>query len=714
MLKRRNIIVGILSMIYVLFSTLSYGNRILDQDTVKTSPVASVSQHKNSIKKIALMKLGKELYENRSYDAAIHKYLQALAIDSSSFKANFELGFVYFESPYEKAKAAPYLERALRHYSKKDTLGEIFYYMAKTYQLNGTIDKSMIAYERYYQMIQQYGTIYLTKTESQELKSELTREIEMCKNAKILMANPVKEFEFGQLKGNLSIVPLNDNINSRFDDYSTLFLPYDSVLIFTSRRKGYSGKKLDFWDDKYFEDIYISTLEPGGWSPAKVMDKTINTRDHDASNSISNDGKTLFIYRGQHKGTFLKSYQADGKWGIPMQLSYNSDSTINSESWESTMNLSNTGDTIYIVSDREGGLGGRDIYWVIKKSDGTFGKPNNIGDSINTKYNEDAPFITSDGKTLYFSSEGHNSMGGFDIFKSEKMPGGWSKPVNLGHPINTTCDDIYFTINHKGDRAYYSSSKVVNGRSDFNIYETKLILAQATEPLLAKVDSTIKKDTVQTMQLTQVILAQTSEPVLAKANNTIKKDTVQTMQLTQVILAQTSKPVLAKADSTIKKDTIQTMQLTQISIKTADSSVKRADVTPEKTITEKPVVPAGTEPTSSFKNILFDFEKSVIREEYFPELNDLVTFLKNNPGKTVLLRGYSDNKGSFNYNLNLSGKRANKTSMYLLKNGADGRQIQVKFSGELNPAAPNEHPDGNDNPEGRILNRRVEIKILEK
>lgn len=439
-------------------------------DTLSSDQNSPKKQKKSWIKRAILIKQSKNKYENRNYESAIKKGIKAVAMDTSYFKSNFQLGFIYFESPYEKTKAIPYLERALRHYTKRDTLGEVFYYQGETYQLNGQAGKSIAAYESYLRMLEKYGATYLYKKEQNELKSDLLKNIEMCKNAQAFMEKPVKKFDLDGITYKLQISLINDGINSSFDDYSNILSPDDSILFFTSRRKGSSGKKLDFWDDKYFEDIYFSNLSKNGWTPAKAMDKTINTKDHDASNSLSNDGKILYLYRGPDKGSFYKSEFVDSKWNKPIKLSHNSDTTINSKSWETSMNLNSTGDTIYVASDRDNDHGDRDLYWTTQNKDGTYGNLHNLGDAINTNFDEDAPFISANGKTLYFSSRGHNSMGGFDIFKSEKTGEGWSKPINLGYPINSTCDDVYYTLNHKGNLAYFSSSRVVNGRNDFNIY----------------------------------------------------------------------------------------------------------------------------------------------------------------------------------------------------------------------------------------------------
>jgi hypothetical protein len=244
-------------------------------------------------------------------------------------------------------------------------------------------------------------------------------------------------------------------------------------MVFTSRRNG-TGSKIDT-DGQYFEDIYITHLKNGIWSDPKGISE-LNTNDHDASISISADGQELYIYKAEHDnikktegGDIFVSRLKGTTWSQPEKLA----PVINSQSKESHISISSEGRTIYFSSNRPGGFGGMDIYTVSKLPNGKWGRARNLGPAINTEYDEDSPFIHPDGKTLYFSSAGHKTMGGLDIFKSVTNKGSWTPPVNIGYPINSTDDDVYYTPTPDGKRAYFASyRKGSYGKTDIFLIKT--------------------------------------------------------------------------------------------------------------------------------------------------------------------------------------------------------------------------------------------------
>jgi len=197
----------------------------------------------------------------------------------------------------------------------------------------------------------------------------------------------------------------------------------------------------------------------------------LNSDDHDATISVSPDGNTLFIYQDSLGDGQVKYSMLIGEtWSAPVKLG----SDINSEYWETHCTISSNGNELYFVSDRLNGQGKRDIYRCYKNADGTWGKSQNMGAIINTAYDEDAPFLSPDGKFLYFASKGHATMGGFDLFVSEKdKDGNWGAPENMGYPLNTVDDDIFYQPMADGKRAYYSSRRD-GGQGDLDIYEVEM------------------------------------------------------------------------------------------------------------------------------------------------------------------------------------------------------------------------------------------------
>ncbi len=250
----------------------------------------------------------------------------------------------------------------------------------------------------------------------------------------------------------IEITNLGKNINSKYNDYAPALSADEKTLIFTSRREGNFGGRTDEGD--FFEDIYIAKNENGKWMPAQNIGKTINTEMHEASISLSPQGDRLFIYKDEGGiGDIYESLYRYGEWTRPEKVS-----GINSTSNETHASISADGGTLYFVSDRPGGMGGTDIYYSVLLPNGEWSLPRNIGPPINTPYNEDAVMIHPNGNTLYFSSQGHQTIGGYDLFYSNLGDDGkWSQPINFGYPINTPDDERFFVITPDNKRAYFSA-----------------------------------------------------------------------------------------------------------------------------------------------------------------------------------------------------------------------------------------------------------------
>ena len=265
------------------------------------------------------------------------------------------------------------------------------------------------------------------------------------------------KFAFSQ-NVEFKIENLGSIINSEYTDYGAVVNADESILMFTSRREKSTGGKYEHYLNEYYEDIYISYNKNGKWTKPKNICKPVNTKVHDAVTYLSPDGRKLLIYRAYKKdGNIYECVLKGDKWSKPRKLGDN----VNTQYQESSASLSYDEKTLYFISARpENNIGGRDIYmsrWNEKQK--KWGKAINLGPTINTKYDEETVFIHPDGKTLYFSSKGHNTMGGYDIFKSVFENSKWSVPENLGYPINTPDDDVSYVASANGKHAYYSSIK---------------------------------------------------------------------------------------------------------------------------------------------------------------------------------------------------------------------------------------------------------------
>ncbi len=303
-------------------------------------------------------------------------------------------------------------------------------------QRQNEFDSAVIFYKR-------FRETFGPRLETQSRLMEVDKRIRECESGQKLIRDPRK----------FIITNLGQTINSPYADYAPLLSEDESLLVFTTRRPAgnFSPQKTE--EGSYFEDIFFSRRRDETWLPAKNIGSPVNTRFHDSDLALSSDGNILYLYTDENEGDILVSGSMNGKWGKPRPLP----PPLNSPYHESSLSVSGNGDKIFIASERPGGLGGSDIYLVEKDSRGQWGNAINLGPVVNTEWDEDSPFIDYDGATLYFSSTGHNSMGGYDIFRSRKQGGHWSSAENLGFPINTALDDSYFVSTKDGKRAYYSS-----------------------------------------------------------------------------------------------------------------------------------------------------------------------------------------------------------------------------------------------------------------
>ena len=375
-----------------------------------------------------------------------------------NYNVNYKAGRAYLLSFNRKKAALPFLKKAVTGDISKnyDPLSssegkvpvEVYYYYAKALHLNNNFNKAEENYD-----------LFIRKASVKHfLYPEAELGIKQLANAKVLITTPV-EFE---------IENLGAIVNSEYPDFSPVISVDENALFFTSARLRADSSNFGVFDRQtglHFEDIYVSYKDRNGkWQEPELL--SINTTEHNATVNVSVDGQTLYIYKDVNGGDIYESRLVGETWSEPVPMS----SQINSSAWETHLTITPDGQTIYFVSDRKGGLGGRDIYQVNKLPDGKWSRPSNLGPRINTPYDEDAVFISPDNQTLYFSSKGHDSMGGFDIMYSIRDENGeWSEPINIGYPINTTDDDVFFVTSPDGQRAYYSSVRET-GYGEKDIY----------------------------------------------------------------------------------------------------------------------------------------------------------------------------------------------------------------------------------------------------
>lgn len=400
-------------------------------------------------------KEGLFLIGENNYDMALKNFLEAYKKDSSSANINYYVGFCYLNSSTNKNLAERYLAKSItkvsknynpENYNEKSAPPIAILNYGKALHINYKFDEAQTQYDNF---LNNYAKDKASKEEVEYLKGQ-------SNYAKDLVAAPI----------NVKIENLGDSINSQYPDYSPVLSADEQTIIYTTRRNTSTGGERTP-DGQFFEDIVYSNKDINGvWGSPKPIGQFVNTNGHEGSISLTVDGQTLIVYKDEEAGNIYYS-NWDGREWSALQ-SFGSD--INSKYWESHACLSADGSTLYFVSDRPGGYGGRDIYRCVKLPNGAWSKGLNLGPTINTKYDEDGPFLHPDGVSLIFSSNGHKSMGGFDIFFSAiEEDRKYSEPVNMGYPINTTDDDVFFVTSPDGKRGYFSSNKE-GGKGEKDIY----------------------------------------------------------------------------------------------------------------------------------------------------------------------------------------------------------------------------------------------------
>ncbi len=335
----------------------------------------------------------------------------------------------------------------------------------------------------------------------------------MVKTAKELTAHPL----------NVTVTNLGENINSPYDDKRPSVSADGKTMIFTSRRPEGNAQKDIQGDNKPFDHIYMSAWNDTSktWNRAEYMNGVINGPGHSAASSITPDGKQIFIYRNNEEDAkggeiFVSKVSTSGKWGTPKIM----ERPINSSYFEDGACLTADGNTIFFISERgqdvkakggQKGYGNGDIWMAKRKSKTEWDNPVNLGPEVNTQYDEGGIYITPDGKTLFFCSQGHNSMGGYDIFKTTFANGKWGKAVNLGYPINSVNNETSFCLSVDGNTAYISSNRP-GGLGERDIYKVDMSKYDAltgearTDPNAPKLS--ILKGTVFTGETGQPVQAE--------------------------------------------------------------------------------------------------------------------------------------------------------------------------------------------------------------
>lgn len=682
----------------LLFSSLAFGQDVAfkagnfkdKKDEFKTALV-------HFEKGTELIEQGNELIynvqnPNNTFKSAIIELKKALKFNPKSAEVNFMLGNAYLYTN-EKYKALSYLEKAIALNPEVNDFSD--FYLGMAYQLDLDFGKALKHY-----------TKFESNTKSKQIESlgrMLTKRKKECKYGKELTAKPIRAW-----------IDNVKSVNSKNDEYSPCISTDGATIVFTSNKEnGHKANEVGEYDG----DIYVTEMnDKDKWSTPKSIGAPLNTPNDETATMLAYDGTKMLVYKKEAENYDIYESKLNGlKWGTPKAL-HRSLNTSADQTYAS-YNYNNR-KVIFVSSKKVGSSSkGTDIFSCGRMNGrkDEFGSAVTLGSTINTKFNEGSVYMHPDGETMYFSSEGHNSMGGMDIFVSYKKQGSWTEPENLGYPINTPYDDYFYASTASGKYAYISSNRD-GGKGGLDIYkitywgEPKNQTATTEDYLLASVANPIKnvqienKVKVNKKSLT-VFKGKTIDAISAKAveakititdNSTGKKiETLTTNSATgKFLLSLTSGKnygITVEADGYL-------FHSENFDIKNGGGFNMVNKVVELKNIKK------GS--TIALRNIFFDSGKSVLRSESNGELDRLVQLLKDVAALKIEISGHTDNVGSESLNSKLSQERAQAVVNYLTQKGIAKSRLVAKGYGSTLPIA------SNNSSSGRQQNRRTEFKIL--
>jgi len=602
------------------------------------------------------------------YREALALYVQAQKMQPANFNINFRIGVCLLNINEQKPKALSYLEYASQKVSAQYQEGSyketaappsIWLFLGDAYRITNNLDKAIDSYKKFKEQLD-VKDVYNHNFVDQQISA--------CETAKLFMKNPIKT--------NLQI------INFSFPD---LELAYNPII-------SEDGKSLFFTQHKKFYDaIYWCTKLDSSWSEPKSLNIPLRLEGEVSISSCSADGREIFVFVNDHgNGEIYHSVYNGKSWSRADKLNKN----INTPFWETNASLSPDGQTLYFTSNRKGGYGGLDLYRSSKDAQGEWGPAENLGSEINTAYNEESPFFIKDNNTLIFTSQGHENMGGYDIFVAKLGDDGeFSTPINLGYPINSTDDDLFFCpggINGLEGIIFHQTGKGHN---------IKINLAQIS--IVPRTD----KATINGQFFTQ--------------DQADLSDTKVDLTVVDRDNGDTLKPAInGDGKTTFTLDLKTGNYVLSASVHGYQSIKQNLFIPDEMAGSEVPVslflVPS--EVTSgeylTVRSIQFGFDSFELTKDAQITLEKVYGIMQTYPSLLVEISGHTDSKGSPAYNKVLSLKRAKSAVDFLINKGITSTRFVTRAAGADENIAIDKNPDGTDNPDGRRFNRRASIKVI--
>jgi OOP family OmpA-OmpF porin len=624
-------------------------------------PIQAQPSDKQSDKARLLYNQANAAFAERKFDKGMDLLKKAIEKDPAYAEAYFRMAAIYHDQLRDREAAIPLFEKAL-------SLKPGFPPFINAYQIVGNHALQQGNYDKTRSMIETF--LALNPPKEVQIR-EAKRILATCDFAKEAMQHPL----------DFHPKPMSATVNQMVLQYFPVLTADQQVLIFTGRQG------LDIQQD---ENLYFSVRKGNDWTPPRSISPQINTAFNEGTCSISADGRTMVFTCCQGRQSYGScdlyiTYNQGGVWTEPENMG----PKINTMAWESQPSLSADGRRIYFCSDRRGGRGKRDIWVSELDEEGYWQSPINLGAGVNTPYDDLSPFIHANGRLLYFSSDGHTGLGGFDLFSTEWLgQNRWTAPQNLGYPVNDHLDQVSLFVSSDGKKAYYSYEQMEGKlRTHSKLYEFDI-----PAPIRPRYSSDFLKGTVYD--------AKTKEKLEAKIELfDVRKDSL--------VALMKSDPKTGAYLTVLTQGDEYALYINKTGylFKSLyfDFSRRKPGEPLVIDIYLKPVEKGATE---VLNNLFFATNEYKLDNKSLTEIHKLYRFMQEYPNSVVEIAGHTDDVDTHEYNQELSLKRAREVHRYLIEAGISNLRLRYAGYGETQPAVPN------TSDKNRALNRRIEFKIL--
>ncbi|MCB9227233.1 MAG: OmpA family protein [Chitinophagales bacterium] len=625
------------------------------------------------------MKLAENLYEEGSYYNAVDYFEEVQQKKENNSNVTFKLA--------ETNRQLNDYKQAEKWYGKTIELSEKSWPEAKFYEAlmqknQGEYDKAKDSFEK-----------FLGDTKDAKDKDGVLAPLKRRAKIEIEGIELAKSLEGEKEEAEVDVVP---GINHELQDFAPKYVD-DNTVLMSAITEPRAVNREEAWDEgkDYYSKLFLSSNQNGAWSE-NLLPENINVDEkHNGNGVFSYDGKTLYYTQCTEDNAtamtcnIYRSKKQGNSWSDPEFLAIN---RKGASTTQPALGQDEDGnEVLYFASNRTGSKGGMDIFYATVGKDGELGSAVNMGNTVNTKWDDMTPHYDVTNQILYFSSEGHPGYGGLDVFKLEGNIDNWSdEVVNLGAPINSSADDLYLALNTAGSKGYLVSNRpgTTSDRGEtccddifkVTLKTDKYIAVKAVDTKGAVVNGV-------DLGLYKVMGSNEFDPM---------GEGVSGSNPIYFLIEEASYKVNGNKEG--YWPSIETLSADEFLASEGDTILK--------TLVMRPIGKAVVE------NVYFAFDKNDIREMYQDEMDSVIVLMNKYKELNVSVEGHTDSKGSDAYNQALSERRANAAKDYLVEKGIEEARIRTSGFGESKPIAPNENPDGSDNPEGRAKNRRVEFKLV--